>query len=71
MCMRSDLKEFREREGTGCFPTKDTVSARIPVVMKRKLAIAAMQCDASESMMLRFFAYKALAEYDIDAFGVC
>ena len=69
--MKSDLTEFRRREMAGCFPTKDTVSARIPVVMKRKLAIAAMQCETTESMMLRFFAYKALAEYDVDALGAC
>ena len=69
MCMRSDLQEFRRRELAGCFPTRDTVSSRIPVVLKRKLEIAAMECGTTPSMMLRFFAVEALKNYDIDGFS--
>ena len=69
MCMREDLDEFRRRELVGCFPTRDTMSARIPVVLKRKIEIAAMQCNTTPSMMLRFFAVQALKNYDIDGFS--
>ena len=69
MCMRDDLLEFRRREMAGCFPTRDTVSSRIPVVLKRKLEIAAMECGTTPSMMLRFFAIQALKSYDIDGFS--
>ncbi|QNI48862.1 hypothetical protein SynA1560_02213 [Synechococcus sp. A15-60] len=69
MCMRDDLDEFRRRELVGAFPTRDTMSARIPVVLKRKIEIAAMQCNTTPSMMLRFFAVQALKNYDIDGFS--